>query len=176
MNKQRMTIIRNNSYELGSKEYQAYDQGWCDGYDSNEEEWIRRTLPITGELEESIRYDWENNSTLQVGKIKMIFDTYYEFAPEHEWLRPLVKDAVELAEKGEIEVRDYELEDLKFMAKSLGIPVTHTWEVVVTWTRSFEVEALNEDDATSKALNKLRDEYSIHDVAWDAEIEVEDID
>jgi hypothetical protein len=176
MYKQRMTIIHNNSYELGSKEYHAYDQGWCDGYDSNEEEWIRRTLPIVGELEESIRSDWESNGVLQVKQIKMIFDAYHEFAPEHEWLRPLVKDALELVHNEEIEVKDYELEDLKFMAKSLGIPVTHTWQVEVSWQTTFEVEALNEDEATSLALNKLRDDYSIHDVAWDAEIEVEDID
>jgi hypothetical protein len=39
---------------------------------SRSETWVAQILPIVGELEEHIRYDWENNDCLQVGKIKMI--------------------------------------------------------------------------------------------------------
>jgi len=177
MTKQRMTIIRNNSYADGSSESLAYDQGWCDGYDSNEEVWAKQVLPIVGELEEHIRYDWEHNDCLQVEKIKMIFDVFWQYPPEHDWLQPLVRDAVEVfRDSGDDFGISYGgFEDLKYMAKKFGIPMKTTWSVAITYSTEIEVEADSEEEAIEKASEKFTEEFDIGNVASDAEFEGQEI-
>ena len=175
MTKQRMTIIRNNKYPEGSDQWMAYDQGWCDGYDSNEEVWVKQMLPIVGELEEHIRYDWENNDCLQVSKIKMIFDVFWQYSPEHDWLEGLVKDAVEVYNDYKWELSAGELEDLRYMARKFNVSMSNRWMVTMTYSTELEVEATDEDDANQKAADMFRSDYSVFDVVHDAEFEAEEL-
>jgi hypothetical protein len=175
MTKQRMTIIKEHNYANGSDEALAYEQGWCDGYDSNEEVWAKQVLPIVGELEEHIRYDWENNDCLQVAKIKMIFDVFWQYAPEHDWLGALVKDAVAAYEEHKWDdLSAGDLEDLRFMADKFGVSMLGKWRVTVTWTDVIEVEAVDHDEACQQASNKFIDEFSIYDIAHHAEFDAEE--
>jgi len=176
MTKYRMTTIKNNGYPNGSNEALAYEQGWCDGYDSNEEAWARQVLPIVGELEEHIRYDWENNDCLQVGKIKMIFDVFWQYPPEHDWLRPLVRDAVEVfKESGPEDLSAGEIEDLRLMAKRFGIAMNTKWQVSVTWNGTIEVEASDEDEACEIATSKFVSDFDIYDVSYEANFDAEEV-
>lgn len=175
MFKERMTIIKKNTHPDGSNESLAYEQGWCDGYDSNEEAWVAQVLPIVGELEEHIRYDWERNDCLQVKKIKMIFDVFWQYSPEHDWLEPLIKDAVEAYKEHQWDdLTKGELEDLRYMAKRFGIPMTNTWRVDITYSTSIDVEADSKDDAIEKATNQFIDENYIEGIAGEAEYEAQE--
>ena len=162
-------------YDDAYSQNRAWDEGWCAGYDDNEETWIKQILPIVGELEEHIRYDWENNDCLQVGKIKMIFDVFIQYAPEHDWLENLVKDAVE-AHKDEHrdDLSSGELEDLQIMAKAFGLTIKKKWRVNVTWSDTIEVEADNETEACGLAEDKIRDDFNLYDILADTEFEAEE--
>jgi len=153
----------------------AWDEGWTAGYDDNEETWVAQILPIVGELEEHIRYDWENNDCLQVGKIKMIFDVFIQYAPEHDWLSQLVKDAVRAyKDHGWDDLSYGDLRDLRTMAKAFGVSLTKKWRVNVTWRDTIEVEAFDEDEACQLASDRFVNEFSVYDIFHEAEFEAEE--
>jgi hypothetical protein len=153
----------------------AWDEGWVAGYDDNEETWVAQILPIVGELEEHIRYDWENNDCLQVGKIKMIFDVFIQYAPEYDWLEGLVKDAVQAyKDHGWDDLSYGDLQDLQIMAKAFGVPMTKKWRVTVTWSDTFEVEAVDEGEACIAAEDKIREDSNWYDVLANADFEAEE--
>ena len=165
-----------NPYDNVSPEGRAWDKGWCAGYDDNEETWIAQILPIVGELEEHIRYDWEHNDCLQVKKIKMIFDVFIQYAPEYDWLEGLIKDAVEAYKTHKWDdLSKGDLEDLQHMAKSFGESIGQTWNVTLTYSTDIEVEADDEDDAIEKASEKFRDEFNLYDIASDADFEASEL-
>lgn len=171
-----MTTKNPYRYDSEYAQNRAWDEGWSAGYDDNEETWVKQILPIVGELEEHIRYDWDNNDCLQVKKIKMIFDVFIQYAPEYDWLEGLVKDAVEAYKNhrwDDLSVGD--LEDLQHMAKAFGESISKKYRVTLTWTDIIEIDAEDEDDATVKAIDNLRDEYSIYDIAHDTDCDVEEI-
>lgn len=107
--------------ETQPRTYDVWDQGWCAAYDELEQDWSRKVLPIVGDVEESIRYDWEHNDCVQVGKLKRIFDVFWQYAPEHDWLEPLVKDAVAAQNAGKWPLSYGARADLQFMGKAFGV-------------------------------------------------------
>ena len=162
------------SYDTALLQHRAWEQGWCAGYDDNEETWCKQVLPIVGEVEESIRYDWENNDTLQIDKIYMIWRVFWQYPPEHDWLEPLVKDVVELYRKDHGDkLGSGELDRLREMADSFGVPLTKKWNVTVSFETIYEVEAADEDDAVLEARDKFTDERLL-DLADDAEFSAEE--
>lgn len=164
-----------NPYDNVSSEGRAWDKGWCAGYDDNEETWIKQILPIVGELEEHIRYDWENNDCLQVKKIKMIFDVFIQYAPEYDWLEQLIKDAVEAYKKHQWDdLSSGDLEDLEAMGKAFGATIKTKWRVNVTWSDTIEIEADNEDEACELAEDKIREDYNLYDILANTEFEAEE--
>jgi hypothetical protein len=165
-----------NPYDNVSGKGRAWDKGWCAGYDDNEQTWIKQVLPIVGELEEHIRYDWENNDCLQVKKIKMIFDVFIQYAPEYDWLESLVKDAVDTYKTHEWDdLSRGDLEDLQHMAKAFGQSITKKWNVAMTYSTDIEVEAGNEDEAVEKASKKFLDDYNLYDIASESDFEGQEI-
>lgn len=163
------------SYDNAYSQNRAWDEGWCAGYDDNEETWVKQVLPIVGELEEHIRYDWDNNDCIQVGKIKMIFDVFIQYAPEHDWLENLVKDAVEAHKDGHRDdLSSGELEDLQIMAKAFGVPMTKKWRVTATWTDTFDIEADTEREACELAEDKVREDANFYDIIAQSEFEAEE--
>lgn len=165
-----------NPYDNVSQEGRAWDRGWCSGYDDNEETWVKQILPIVGELEEHIRYDWENNDCLQVKKIKMIFDVFFQYAPEHDWLEQLVKDATEAYKEHQWDdLSSSELEDLAAMGKPFGISLKKKWNVNVTWSDTIEVEADDEDSACELAEDKIREDSNFYDILANSEFEAEEL-
>ena len=164
-----------NPYDNVSPEGRAWDKGWCAGYDDNEETWIAQILPIVGELEEHIRYDWEHNDCLQVKKIKMIFDVFIQYAPEYDWLEQLIKDAVEAYKKHQWDdLSSGDLEDLEAMGKAFGATIKTKWRVNVTWSDTIEIEADNEDEACELAEDKIREDYNLYDILANTEFEAEE--
>ena len=160
-----------NPYDNVSPEGRAWDKGWCAGYDDNEETWVKQILPIVGELEEHIRYDWENNDCLQVGKIKMIFDVFIQYAPEHDWLEQLIKDAVDAYKQHQWgDLSKGELEDLRHMASRFGQSIDKKFLVSFDMaTLDIEVEAEDEQDAIDKAIEKAEYDYSVGYLLADAD-------
>jgi hypothetical protein len=153
----------------------AWDEGWVAGYDDNEETWVAQILPIVGELEEHIRYDWENNDCLQVKKIKMIFDVFIQYAPEYDWLSELVKDAVQAYKDHQWDDLSYgDLEDLRHMAKAFGVPLTKKWRVTVTWNETFDVEAVDEAQACELAEDQIREGSNFYDILAQSDFEAEE--
>lgn len=163
-----------NPYDNVSAKGRAWDKGWCAGYDDNEETWVKQILPIVGELEEHIRYDWENNDCLQVGKIKMIFDVFIQYAPEYDWLEQLVKDAVAAYKQHQWELTKGELEDLQGMAKAFYVPMVNTWRVALTYSTEIEVEAESESGAIEKAQEEFLDNWNLYDISADADFEAQE--
>lgn len=164
-----------NPYDNVSAKGRAWDQGWCAGYDENEATWVKQILPIVGELEEHIRYDWENNDCLQVKKIKMIFDVFIQYAPEYDWLEQLIKDAVEAYKKHRWDdLSSGDLEDLEAMGKSFGVTIKTKWRVYVTWSDNIEIEADSEDEACELAEDKIREDYNLYEILADIEFEAEE--
>ena len=86
-----------------------------------DEKWVRRMLPIVGELEEHIRYDWEHNDCVQIGKLKLIFDTFFEFPPEHDWLETLISDAVDVQNENGWDLSYGERLDFEVMARAFNL-------------------------------------------------------
>ena len=145
-----MTTTKNPyDHDLSYAKNRAWDEGWSAGYDDNEETWIKQILPIVGELEEHIRYDWENNDCLQVRKIKMLFDVFVQYPPEHDWLEQLIKDAVAAYKQHKWDdLSKGELEDFKSMAKSFGISIVNLWKVTISaWdiTSEGDFEAIEDN-------------------------------
>jgi hypothetical protein len=165
-----------NPYDNVSGKGRAWDEGWCAGYDDNEETWVRQVLPIVGELEEHIRYDWGHNDCLQVKKIKMIFDVFIQYAPEHDWLENLIKDAVQAyKDHGWDDLSRGDLEDLQHMAKAFGQSITKKWNVAMTYSTEIEVEASSEDEAVERASEKFLDDYSLYDITSESDFEGQEI-
>ena len=166
-----------NPYDNLSGKGRAWDQGWCAGYDDNEQTWVRQVLPIVGELEEHIRYDWENNDCLQVKKIKMIFDVFVQYAPEHDWLEGLIKDAVQAyKDYGWDDLSRGDLEDLQHMAKAFGQSITKKFLVSFDMsTLDVEVEAEDEESAIEKALEEAEHDYSVGYLLADADTSASEI-
>ena len=163
-------------HDLSYAKNRAWDEGWSAGYDDNEETWIKQILPIVGELEEHIRYDWENNDCLQVAKIKMIFDVFIQYAPEYDWLEGLVKDAVEAYKDHEWDdLSSGDLDDLETMGKSFGLAIKKKWNVSITYSTEIEVEADDRHDAAEKASEKFLDDYNLYDINSEAEFEAQEI-
>ena len=100
---------------------QAWEAGWCAAYDEQEEAWCKQVLPIVGDVEESIRYDWEHNDCVQVEKLKRIFDVFWQYPPEHDWLEPLVRDAVAAQNAGKWPLSPGDSIDLRIMGKAFGV-------------------------------------------------------
>ncbi len=86
-----------------------------------DEKWVRRMLPIVGELEEHIRYDWEHNDCVQVSKLKLIFDTFFEFSTEHDWLGTLISDAVDVQNENGWDLSYGERLDFEVMARAFNL-------------------------------------------------------
>jgi len=170
--------MKKNPYEAPYPEpkmAEAWDRGWCAAYDELEEEWCRKVLPIVGELEESIRYDWDNNDTLQIGKIYMIWSVFWQYPPEHDWLQPLVSNVVDLYRRDHGDkLNSREFDQLDEMARSFGIPLTKTWDVTITWHGSVEVPANDESEANELAGEKIRATYTIRDILHECEFEAEE--
>ena len=166
-----------NPYDNVSPEGRAWDKGWCAGYDDNEETWIKQILPIVGELEEHIRYDWENNDCLQVKKIKMIFDVFIQYAPEYDWLEQLIKDAVDAYKEHQWDdLSRGELDDLRDMASRFGQSIHKKFLVSFDMTTlDIEVEAEDEQDAIDKAMEKAEYDYSVEYLLADADATASEI-
>lgn len=168
-------MITDNPYSKGSIGHTAWQEGYCAGYDDNEQDWIKRTLPIVGELEESIRYDWEHNDCVQWSKLKLIFDAYYPFAPEHDWLEPLIKDAVKVQNENGWYMTPRERDAAECLGEAFGVSLGQEYRVTVRFEEYVYVTAADEDEAVEKALEEFRDEFSFEDIMHNVDTDVEEM-
>lgn len=171
-------MITDNPYNRSTDllKHDAWQEGWCAGYDDNEEEWVKRTLPIVGELEESIRYDWEHNDCVQWGKLKLIFDAYYPFVPEHDWLEPLIKDAVQIQKENSGWYMSPKERDIaECLGKAFGVSLDTEFRVTLTYTQEFDIRATDEELAIELAQEQFRDLAHIRDVSDEGDWEAEEI-
>ena len=97
--------------------YRAWEKGWLQGWRESEAIWLRQMLPIVGELEEDIRYDWEHNDCVQVEKLWPIFSAFASYHSEHEWLQPLIRDAVAAQNANKWRLSEGDRVDLEIMAR-----------------------------------------------------------
>jgi hypothetical protein len=105
----------------------------------------------------------------------MIFDVFIQYAPEYDWLSELVKDAVQAYKDRRWDDLSYgDLQDLQIMAKAFGVPLTKKWRVTVTWSDTFDVEAVDEHEACVAAEDKIREDSNWYDVLANADFEAEE--